>query len=352
MIEGLDAHNLEIRQGDKANTYIIVSHENGNVLGSANRLFNMKKADFNQQYESYINGQDTKFEPLEATVPVSSVENTPQQKAAQPVSEPSTPIPLSSQDKKPQPQNQASQSKPAGHWLGTAPIFINSEKSVAVEGMTQQERQAVHDFNERELQKDQQVRELLADQKKFAAMLNDVISSFQKRYQHLPPEPFAKPEYRDSHIIQKKIHEQLDPLRSAYHSKKSGWFLSAKEELKAFNDKTRDLYFKDFPGLNIINNQKDYDYVIHNMSGLYAASRQKKQDQWSSSIDVINYVNNKKDIDNLVSYIQETKDADLLLLASKSPALAIEQMKKQQKSNNNVIHKRNNMKAIKLKLEV
>lgn len=352
MIEGLNAHNLEIRKGDKANTYIIVSHENGNVLGSANRLFNMKKADFNQQYESYINGQDTTFEPLEASVAIPSVESTLAQQVAQPASEPATRIPSSHQDNAPGTKTQASQSKPVGHWLGNAPITLNTEKSVAVEGMTQQERQAVHDFNERESQKDQQIRELLADQKKFAGMLDDVISSFQKRYQHLPKEPFANLEYRGSHIISQRIHEQLDPLRSAYHSKKSGWLSSAKQELKAFNDKIRDLHFKDFPGLDIVNNEKDYDYVIHNMSDQYAASRQKKHDQWSKNIDVINYVNNKKNIDNLVSYIQHNQDADLLLLALKSPHQAIQEMQEQQQSKNNVIHIKNNAKAIKLKLEI
>ncbi|WP_146911413.1 hypothetical protein [Gluconobacter thailandicus] len=343
MIEGLDQHNLEICKGDKANTYIIVNNDNGNVLGSANRLFQMKKTDFNQQYESYINGQDTKFEPLEA-----SVENIPAQKVAQTVSDPSTRILSSRQDNKPQPQNQASQSKPAGHWSGNAPIALNTEKSVAVEGMTQQERQSIHDFNKQEAEKDQQVRELLADQKKFAAMLDDVISAFHKKYQHLPPEPFANPSFRDSHIIEQRIHEQLDPLRSAYLNKK-GW-LSGGKELKAFNEKTRDLHFKDFPRLDILNNQKDYDYVIRNMSSLYAASRKKKHDQWSSSIDVINYVNNKKDIDNLVSYIQQHEDADLLLLASKSTTLAIQKMQEQPQTYNNVIHKKNSVKAIKLQI--
>lgn len=201
MIEGLDQHNLEIRKGDKANTYIIVNNDNGNVLGSANRLFQMKKTDFNQQYESYINGQDTKFEPLEASVAIPSVENTPAEKVAQPVSDDKRHIASSHQGKKPQPQNQESLPRPAGHWLGNAPIALNTEKAVATEGMTQQERQSIHDFNKREAEKDQQVRELLADQKKFAAMLDGVISSFHKKYQHLPPEPFANPSLRDSRII-------------------------------------------------------------------------------------------------------------------------------------------------------
>lgn len=342
MVESLNAHNLEIRKGDKAKTYIIVNNENGYILGSANRLFQMKKSDFNQQYESYINGQDTKFEPLEASVAIPSVEKTPEHKPAQPVSEPSTPIPSPKPDIAPDALKLGS----PGHWLG--PITLNTEKAVATDGMTQEERQSIYDFNKQEAEKDQQVRELLADQKKFAAMLDDVISSFHKKYQHLPPEPFAKPEYRDSHIIQKKIHEQLDPLRSAYLNKK-GW-LSGGKELRAFHDKIRALHFKDFPGLDIVNNEKDYNYVINNMSDQYAASRQKKHDQWSSSIDVINYVNNKKDIDNLTSCIQERRDADLLLLASKSLALAIQKMQQQHK--NNVIHKKYNVKAIKLKLEV
>ncbi|MCQ9156120.1 hypothetical protein [Acidomonas methanolica] len=339
MIESLDAHGMEIRKGDKANTYIIVNNENGSILGSANRLFNMKKADFNQQYESYLNGHDTKCEPLEASVAIPSAENTP----AQPASEPSTPIPSSHQDNAPSTQIQASQSrptsKPAGHWLGSTPISINSEKSVATEGMTQQERQAVHDFNERESQKDQQIREFLLDQKKFAELLikmeQELSALIRKRYQALPREPFANPELRDAEHISQSLHETLDPLRDAYLRKKSRWLSSSKQELRAFNEKMKELRFKEFKGLDIYNNQREYDYVINNMSDLYASSRQRRHNEWSNNLDVINYVNHKKDIDKLISHIKEHKDVGLLQLAIKSPLLALDRIKINKGENNN-----------------
>lgn len=339
MIESLDAHNLEIRKGDKPNTYIIVNNDNGTVLGSANRLFNMKKTDFNQQYESYLNGHDTKFEPLEASVAIPSVENTP----AQPASEPTTPIPYSHQDNAPGTQIQAFQSrptsKPAGHWLGSTSISINSEKSVATEGMTQQERQAVYDFNERESQKDQQIRELLQDQKKFAELLmkmeQELSALMRKRYQALPREPFANPELRDAGYISQSLHDILDPLRNSYLNKKSRWLSSAKSELRAFNEKMKELRFKEFTGLDILNNPKDYDYVINNMSDLYASSRQKRHDEWSNNLDVMNYVNHKNDIDKLISHIKENKNIELLELAMKSPSLAIDRIKMNKEENNN-----------------
>ncbi|MCX2562230.1 hypothetical protein OQ252_12615 [Acetobacter farinalis] len=55
---------LDIKKGDKANTYIIVNSEN-QVLGSANRLFGMKKQDFNNMHEALEQGIDTSFKPLE-----------------------------------------------------------------------------------------------------------------------------------------------------------------------------------------------------------------------------------------------------------------------------------------------
>ncbi|MCG0999520.1 hypothetical protein [Acetobacter persici] len=97
----------------------------------------------------------------------------------------------------------------------------------------------------------------------------------------------------------------------------------------------KELRFKEFPGIDIYNNQKDYDYVINNMSHLYASSRQRRHDEWSSSLDVMNYVNHKKDIDNLISHIKEHKDTELLELAIKSPLLAIDRIKMNKEENNN-----------------
>ncbi|GCD57402.1 hypothetical protein [Acetobacter pasteurianus] len=83
-----------------------------------------------------------------------------------------------------------------------------------------------------------------------------------------------------------------------------------------------------------MNNQKDYDYVINNMSHLYASSRQRRHDEWSNNLDVMNYVNHKKDIDNLISHIKEHQDSELLQLAMKSPHLAIDRMNQENKNEN------------------
>ncbi|MEJ5154548.1 hypothetical protein WH240_04970 [Gluconobacter wancherniae] len=338
MIEGLDAHNLEIRQGDKANTYIIVSHENGNVLGSANRLFNMKKADFNQQYESYLQGQDTKFEPLEAvTIPIPSDEKAPLQKPVE-GDKISNPQDTSSRmETAPQPQK-------SGHWFSginlssPVPGAGDAHHAVATEGMSQAERQSVHDYNKRESQNKSELEKALLDQKKFAELLmkmeQELSALMRKRYQALPREPFANPELRDSHYISQSLHDILDPLRSSYLNKKSRWLSSAKSELRAFNEKMKELRFKEFMGLDILNNPKDYDYVINNMSNLYASSRQKRHDEWSNNLDVINYVNHKNNIDKLISHIKENKNIELLQLAIKSPLLAIDRIKMNKEENN------------------
>jgi len=339
MIESLDTHNLEIRKGDKANTYIIVNNDNGNVLGSANRLFGMKKQDFNQQYESYLNGHDTKFEPLESiTAPISSDEKAPLEKPVEAHIEPNVQNVPSKSAIAPQPQK-------SGHWLSginlssPVPDAGDAHHAVATEGMSQAERQSVHDYNKRESQNKSELEKALLDQKKFAELLlrmeQELSALIRKRYQALPKEPFANPELRDSHYISKSLHGTLDPLRSSYLNKKSRWLSSAKQELRAFNEKIKELRFKEFPGLDILNNQNDYDYVINNMSHLYSSSRQKRHDVWSNNLDVINYVNHKKDIDNLISHIKEHKDTELLQLAIKSPSLAIDRIKMNKAENNN-----------------
>lgn len=97
----------------------------------------------------------------------------------------------------------------------------------------------------------------------------------------------------------------------------------------------KELRFKEFKGLDILNNQKDYDYVINNMSDLYSSSRERRHKEWSNNLDVINYVNHKKDIDKLIIHIKQHKDIELLQLAIKSPHLAIDRMNQETKSDNN-----------------
>lgn len=339
MIESLDAHGMEIRKGDKANTYIIVNNDNGNVLGSANRLFNMKKADFNQQYESYLKGQNTKFEPLEAiTAPIASDEKAPLQQAVEGDKISNLKDTLSRTETALQPQK-------SSHWLSginlssPAPDAGDEHHAVATEGMSQAERQSVHDYNKRESQNKSELEKALLDQKKFADLLlkmeQELSALMRKRYQALPREPFANPELRDAGYISQSLHDILDPLRNSYLNKKSRWLSSAKSELRAFNEKMKELRFKEFTGLDILNNPKDYDYVINNMSDLYASSRQKRHDEWSNNLDVMNYVNHKNDIDKLISHIKENKNIELLELAMKSPSLAIDRIKMNKEENNN-----------------
>jgi len=339
MIEGLNAHNLEIRKGDKANTYIIVNNENGSILGSANRMFGMKKQDFNQQYEALRAGHDTKFEPLEAvTISISADEKTPIQKPVEVDKIGNQQDTSSHTVTAPQPQK-------SGHWLSginlssPVPDAGDAHHAVATDAMTYAEKISIFDYNKRESQNKNELDKYLSDQKKFAELLikmeQELSASMRKRYQALPREPFANPELRDAEHISQSLHETLDPLRDAYLRKKSRWLSSAKSELRAFNEKMKKLRFKEFPGLDIYNNQKDYDYVINNMSHLYALSRQERHNEWSNNLDVINYVNHKKDIAKLISHIKHHKDAELLQLAIKSPSLALERINQETKNENN-----------------
>lgn len=336
MIDGLDGLGVAIKKGDKPDTYIIVNNENDKFLGSANRLFGMKKADFNQQYESYLQGQDTKFEPLEAVTPIASDEKAPLQQAVE-GNKISNPQDISSHTKTaPQPQK-------SGHWLSGVNLSStdagDAHHAVATDAMSYSEKIAISDYNKRESQNKNELDKYLSEQKKFAELLikmeQELSALIMKRYQSLPKEPFSNPELRDSHYIGQSLHDILDPLRNSYLKKKSRWLSSSKQELKVFQDKMKELRFKEFKGLDIYNNQKDYDYVINNMSDMYSSSRERRHNEWSNNLDVINYVNHKKAIDNLISYIKEHKDIELLQLAIKSPSLAIDRIKMNKEENNN-----------------
>lgn len=212
MIESLDAHGMEIRKGDKANTYIIVNNDNGTVLGSANRLFNMKKADFNHQYESYLNGHDTKFEPLEVIAPsIISDKKTPIQK----------PVEAdkigNQQDTSSRTETALQPQKTAYHKLPSTPTDAGDvHHAVSTDAMTYAEKIAISDYNKRESQKHNELEKSLSDQKKFASMLlqieQELSALIRKRYQSLPKEPFANPQLRDAEHISQSLHGTLGPV--------------------------------------------------------------------------------------------------------------------------------------------
>ncbi|GLH29421.1 hypothetical protein WSS15_20710 [Acetobacter pasteurianus] len=335
---------LDIKKGDKANTYIVVNSEN-QVLGSANRLFGMKKQDFNNMYESLQNGIDTSFKPLEVVASAS------QPQATQAPDKPATATIKQAPQHTMKEAVPASLAGPKGVSVssGSGADAIKADHFEATSSMSKEQKAFISFQNDEANKKASLEKEALTNQKKFADDLLKMMSDFSNRWKHIPPEPFADPKTRDKYHIQQQLDGILTPLRDDYLVKheNAGWFNKkpAKLALKAFQDKLKQLHFDEFQGLDLVNNKKDFSYALKCMASKYASSREQKHKKWSSTLDVVNYLNAKKDINKLVFLIEKYKDIELLELAIKSPALAIEAMKTKKYVNNN-FHYQNNINSM------
>ncbi|WP_215755469.1 relaxase/mobilization nuclease domain-containing protein [Acetobacter sp. P5B1] len=336
---------MDIKKGDKANTYIIVNGEN-QILGSANRLLGVKKQDFNNMYESLQNGIDTSFKPLETVASVRQPQATPRPSTAKPAT-----IQQASQHSMSEAVKTASSAGPTGVSVssGSNSENIKADHFEATSSMSKEQKASIAFQNQEANQKASLEKEALSNQKKFADDLLQMMSNFNNRWKHIPPEPFADPKTRDKYHIQQQLDAILTPLRDDYLVKheNAGWFNKkpAKLALRAFQDKLKQLHFDEFQGLDLVNNKKDFSYALKTMASKYASSREQKHKKWSSTLDVVNYLNAKKDINKLVFLIEKYQDIELLELAIKSPQLAIEAMKTKKYVNNN-FHYQNNANLI------
>ncbi|MGD7069375.1 hypothetical protein [Acetobacter sp. AAB5] len=318
MIEGLDNLNLRIQKGDKAKTYIIVTDDN-HILGSANRLFNMKKSEFCQQYESYLRGLDTKQESVQALQHVTSEAKTSYEKTAQGISANTRHDQIQpSEPRKP------TQAPVSGH----VHADLSSDTIQTTESMSSDEKTAINSQNSDRIQARQTTRQALASQEEFHKKLAELEQKFMARWHHIKPEPFPDADSCNSVLVRQKHENRLRPLRDKYHQAKASWFngSSTRKALSEFNDALKKLRY-DFKNLDILNNDDHFNYSLNYMSDLYVVGRERSRREWSSDLSVQSYIKAKKDFDELLRYIEKTENIELLKTALGNPVRALQQMR-------------------------
>ncbi len=324
MIEGLDALNLKIKKGDKAGTYIIVTHDN-ELLGSANRLMGMKKQEFSQQYESYLTGQNTKQEPVQGLQDVTSEAKKSPQKVTQSIS---ADIPANTRHDRIQPPK-ALKSAPATVIIGHVHADLSNDTIQTTESMSSDEKTAINSQNTDRTQARQTIQQSLASQEEFHKKLAELEQKFTACWRHIKPEPFPDADSRNPVLVRQKHENRLRPLREKYHQEKASWFngSATRKALQEFNDALKKLRY-DFKNLDILNNDDHFNYSLNYMSDLYVSGRERTRKEWSSDLSVSSYIKAKKDFSELFDYIKETQNIELLQTALRNPVYALQQMKK------------------------
>lgn len=330
MVEGLSSLGVSIQKGEKANTYIIVNNENNKFLGSANRLFEMKKGEFANLYEALQQGKDTAFALSEGHTPVKASEMTGEgvlAPAPQAIPE-STPMPSVPKVTKSFIPKLTAKGIPSGSGASD----IKADHFAMTDGMSREQKASIAFQNEEAERKASMEKEALANQQKFADDLLQMMSNFERQWKHVPKEPFSDPASRNSVKIMGKHKSILKPLRARYHVEQQKWFngSSTRKALQEFNDALKRLRYDrdDFKGLDILNNDDHFQYSLNWMADFYVAGRERKHREWQADNSVKSYLKAKKDFDELYNYIQKTGDAELLRNALKNPIYALQQMRK------------------------
>lgn len=319
MVEGLSSLGVSIQKGEKANTYIIVNNENNKFLGSANRLFEMKKGEFANLYEALQQGKDTTFALSEGENPVNASEMTGE-KVLSPMPQviPESTTMLSVANK--------------GIPSGSGASDIKADHFAMTDSMSREQKASIAFQNEEANRKASVEKETLANQKKFADDLLQMMSDFEKKWKHVPKEPFSDPNTRNPVLIKERHESILKPLRVRYHAERQAWFngSSTRKALQEFNNALKKLRYDrdDFKALDILNNDDHFHYSLNRMADFYVAGRERKHREWQTDNSVKSYLKAKKDFDELYNYIQKAGDAELLRNALRNPVYALRQMKK------------------------
>ncbi|GAL96145.1 hypothetical protein APA32_01710 [Acetobacter tropicalis] len=323
MIEQLDDMGLHIKKGDKANTYIIVTHDK-HILGSANRLFNMKKQEFSQQYEFHMNGQNTKREPVHGLQHVTSEAKKSPEKSAQSVSADSSANTRHDQTRPSEPRKPA----PAPVIGGHVHADLAKDASQTTDAMSADEKMAVNSQNSDRIQARQTIQQALASQEEFHKKLAELEQKFMACWRHIKPEPFPDEKDRNPIIVREKHENRLRPLRNKYHEEKALWFngSSTRKALSEFNDALKNLRY-DFKNLDILNNDDHFNYSLNHMADLYVSGRERTRKEWAEDLSVQSYIKAKKDFSELFDYIKETQNTELLQTALTNPVYALQKMK-------------------------
>ncbi|AQS83601.1 hypothetical protein A0U92_01130 [Acetobacter aceti] len=340
MIKQMQNMGLHVKKGDRENTYIIMTDED-KFLGSANRLLGMKKQEFSQQYESSVQGLNTKYEPVE-DASSSYVPETASGKPVQTVFDENRregnfvpKIATYQEGRLPSGEKEKVEAPDVERPAHIHPDLVNGTSETS-EVMSAEEKKAIQSANHDRTQASQTIRRMLADQEEFHRKLAELEKQFQVRWGHIKSEPFPDPDSRNAFLVRQKHEGILRPRREKYRTEKEKWLngSATRKALQEFQSALKQLRYDrdDFKNLDILNNDDHFNYSLNHMSDLYVAGRERARKEWSSDLSVQSYLKAKKDFDELLDYIKKTENVELLKTALQNPVRALQQMRELKKS--------------------
>nr|WP_235271777.1 relaxase/mobilization nuclease domain-containing protein [Gluconobacter oxydans] len=220
------------------------------------------------------------------------------------------------------------------HWLGPIAPLLHSSRSTITEGMSHAEIQSVIDFNAQEAERDDQLRELLHDQKRFTALLTEILTSFQNQWQTLPSEPYPDPKSRDASIVRKAHERKLEPARQAWKQAKekaSVWNLWNTSDIQKARTTFEALlhrygYDRHEVGKLDLLDDDNFAYAVNWMADHVASGRERQHRTWQKTPEVRRYLTAKAEMDRLMAHLEATRDVELLLLAKSNPEEALRRL--------------------------
>jgi len=224
----------------------------------------------------------------------------------------------------------------AGSVTGTGAVPNSSSKTRAsiTRGMTQSEAQAVIDFNEAQAEKEQQLRDHLHGQKRFADLLTELAESFQSRWSHLPAEPHPDPKSRDTAYIRAGHEKRLAGLRQDWLDAESRvtlwtpWQKAEARKARAVFDVALEAlgYRRHDIGKLDMNDDSNFLYAIKWMADWVVRSREHKHRDWMNLPEVKTYLTSKAEMARLMDHLKRTEDVELLLIAKTRPEEAMKRL--------------------------
>lgn len=326
-----------LEAGQKKPDVLILKDENGVFVGSLTRLLGLKKAEL-QQFQTDPEAMKKKgvaSPGLRDTRDPTGKGETP----VDPHSERAEDSDETSEGKEETGSSSTSEKRPVSektarktpYWLGPIAPLLHASRSTITEGMSHAEIQSVIDFNAQEAERDDQLRELLHDQKRFAALLTEILTSFQSQWQNLPPEPYPDPKSRDALALRKTQKQRLAPARQAWKQAKekaSVWNLWNGADIQKARTTFEALlhrygYDRHEVGKLDLLDDDNFAYAVNWMAERVVSGRERQHRAWQKTPEVRRYLTAKAEIERLVAHLEKTRDVELLLLARTNPEEAL-----------------------------
>lgn len=170
----IQARGWTIENGTKKPDVLILNDEKGRLIGSVSRVLGIKKDELNNMMEMPDNSiasrvmRGTSGDVSTLTADEGQAPSTPQK--------PIEHTPGEAQEQAPA----NSQTAPQSPEIGTGTDTTNEAKAEASDGMTQEQKLAINEFNKEQNEKEKLLKEALANQKKFAQQMLDDMKKNKK----------------------------------------------------------------------------------------------------------------------------------------------------------------------------